>query len=581
MGATLALLPFERYTGAVVVGPLTVTGLEVVWAAAIVAWLALLAAERRPPALPGPVAVALIVLFAGGLVSAVLAGPQSQDALKFLARSCMGWLLFAAAADLLRTEWDVQRNAHRLIACILGGAVGAALFGLVGPLLFQGEQLGTVGREFVVGGVRRLQGPFDYPNTAAMAFEASGLCGLGLFAVATGRWQRLLIGAGLVLVAAAMLLTLSRGASLGALAGLGAISLLAVVSHRRRLALLPLAGGVVIAAGTVATQLSGLPLDRLLGTEGDSGFYGATYAAPSVIRASAGAEARVSVALVNTGSATWNASSAEDYRLAYRWLDPSTGQLVADGTGRAGFDGPVGPDQEVSVAASIEVPVEPGVHLLAWDLVHENAAWFSEKGVPVATSQVLVGAQASSEASVIAPGAVVELFPGLRPVPDRGQLWEAAVAMIGERPLLGEGPGTFRLRYGSYLGWDRWDERVHANNMYLELGATTGLIGLVAFLFIVGFVIFRQVRQVLRRPASGDPASGDPLSGDPPSGDPAADAGWMFHAALVGALVAFLVHGLVDYFLGFNPTAGLFWAVLGVGLGIALARPGGRVSSSA
>jgi hypothetical protein len=37
----------------------------------------------------------------------------------------------------------------------------------------------------------------------------------------------------------------------------------------------------------------------------------------------------------------------------------------------------------------------------------------------------------------------------------------------------------------------------------------------------------------------------------------------------------------VDYFLGFNPTAGLFWAVLGVGMGIALARPGGRVSSSA
>lgn len=562
MGATLALLPFEHYLASAAVGPLTVTGLEVAWALAILAWLAVLAIERRPPALPWPVAAALIVLFVGGLISAALAGPQSPDALKFLARSCLGWLLFAATADLVRTE----RNAHLFVACIFASATLAAVIGLIAPLLGQGDQLGLVGREFSVGGVRRLQGPFDYPNTAAMAWEASGLAGLGLLAIATGRWQKLIVVAGLVLVTAAMLLTLSRGASLGALGGLGAIILLAIASGRRRLSLVPLGAAAVVAAGTVVVQLSGLPLDRLLGTEGDRAFYGATYHAPAQIQAAPGAETRVSVTLLNTGSATWNGSSTGEYRLAYRWLDPSTGHLLRDGDQRASFTGPVGPTHEVAVTAAIEARPEAGAYLIAWDLVHEGTAWFSEKGVRVATSQVVVGGQTSGEAPAIAPGALVELFPGLAPVPDRGELWKAAVAMIGERPLLGAGPGTFRLRYGNYLGWDRWDERVHANNIYLELGATTGLIGLAAFVGLVGFVLFRQLRPILTRPAGGDQALDDPR--------------WMFRAALVGAVVAFLVHGLVDYFLGFNPTAGLFWALLGVGVGIALARPGGRVSSS-
>jgi hypothetical protein len=562
MGATLALLPFERYVGSAVIGPLTVTGLEVAWGLAVLAWLAVLTTERRPPALPWPVAAALILLFVAGLISAALAGPQAGEALKFLARSCLGWLLFAATADLVRTE----RDARRLVAYVLAGTTLAAIVGLVALWLGPGDQLGLIGREFAVGGVRRLQGPFDYPNTGAMAWEASGLAGFGLVAVATGRWPKLAVAAGLVIVTAAMLLTLSRGASLGGLGGLGAISLLAIIARRRRLAVMPLLAAAAIAAGTVVVQLSGLPQDRLLGIQGDTDFYGATYRAPALVRTAPGVEARVNVTLLNTGSATWNASSTDDYRLAYRWLEPSTGHLVRNGGQRAVFVGPVAPTEEVSVTASIEVPTETGEYLVAWDLVHEGTAWFSEKGVPVATTRLLVGGPTSGDAPTIAPGALVELFPGLRPVPDRGQLWNAAVAMIGERPLVGTGPGTFRLRYGSYLGWDRWDERVHANNMYLELGATTGLIGLAAFVALVGFVLFRQLRLVVPRPPSG--------------ANPRTDAGWMFRAALVGAVVAFLIHGLVDYFLGFNPTAGLFWALLGIGLGIALGRSGGQVPSS-
>ena len=70
------------------------------------------------------------------------------------------------------------------------------------------------------------------------------------------------------------------------------------------------------------------------------------------------------------------------------------------------------------------------------------------------------------------------LYPALLPEPSRSELWGAAVAMIRDAPMLGVGPGTFRLRYGTYLGWSEWDERIHSNNTYLEIGATTGIAGL-------------------------------------------------------------------------------------------------------
>jgi hypothetical protein len=51
---------------------------------------------------------------------------------------------------------------------------------------------------------------------------------------------------------------------------------------------------------------------------------------------------------------------------------------------------------------------------------------------------------------------------------------------------------------------------------------------------------------------------------------------WPLRAALAAGLVAFLAHGVLDYFLGFNGTLGLFWAVLGIALGLTLARTSGR-----
>jgi O-antigen ligase len=167
--------------------------------------------------------------------------------------------------------------------------------------------------------------------------------------------------------------------------------------------------------------------------------------------------------------------------------------------------------------------------------------------VPVATTAVDVGTPTdpSSEGSEV-------LLSGIPLVPPREDLWHAAVQMLSERPLLGVGPGTYPLRYGAYLGLPKWDERAYSHNIYLELGATTGIVGLAAFLVVVGASFAPLTRALIARAGAVTPLAG--LS----------RRSWLAFAAILAAAVAFLGHGLFDYFFAFNPTNGLWWATLGL-----------------
>jgi O-antigen ligase len=177
---------------------------------------------------------------------------------------------------------------------------------------------------------------------------------------------------------------------------------------------------------------------------------------------------------------------------------------------------------------------------------------FSERGVPVAVTEVVVHPDIDRQPLAEAPPRTMILYPDLLPPPSRGELWRAAMAMVEERPILGFGPGTYRRIYGSYIGLTRWDTQIHSNDLYLELAATTGLLGLGAFGAVLVVAIVPQLRAMAhargRRPT--------------------------WPALLVGgslaATVAALAHGFVDYFLVFMPMAVLFWVALGLGTGVAL-----------
>jgi O-antigen ligase len=115
--------------------------------------------------------------------------------------------------------------------------------------------------------------------------------------------------------------------------------------------------------------------------------------------------------------------------------------------------------------------------------------------------------------------------------------------MVAQRPLLGFGPDNFRHLYGAYLGRPAWDERVHANNLYLELLADFGVLGTAAFGLVLAAPMVRLVRGLRRPPGA--------LQGV-----------WL--AGLSASLLAFFVHGTLDYFLDFTPVYLLFWLIVGL-----------------
>jgi O-antigen ligase len=115
--------------------------------------------------------------------------------------------------------------------------------------------------------------------------------------------------------------------------------------------------------------------------------------------------------------------------------------------------------------------------------------------------------------------------------------------MFKERPTLGAGPDNFRHLHGRYLGLAIWNSNIFANNLFLELLADLGAPGLLAF----GWLILAVLRRLYRTLFS-------------PSGGPVV----LWAAGLGGSLLAFLIHGLLDYFLGISGMYLLFWMTLGL-----------------
>jgi putative inorganic carbon (HCO3(-)) transporter len=122
-------------------------------------------------------------------------------------------------------------------------------------------------------------------------------------------------------------------------------------------------------------------------------------------------------------------------------------------------------------------------------------------------------------------------------------LWGAALRLIQTRPLLGYGPDNFRHLYGAQLGLETWDERIQANNVYLEILVDLGVLGLAAFAWLVWRPLVGTIRAI-HRPGDGSPSL-------------------LIPGVALGVL-AFLVHGLLDSFLAFTPIVLLLWMLLGV-----------------
>ena len=132
------------------------------------------------------------------------------------------------------------------------------------------------------------------------------------------------------------------------------------------------------------------------------------------------------------------------------------------------------------------------------------------------------------------------LHPIGNPYDQRAEIWREAEREIGARPWLGYGPNNFPVASARSGSEALTVGAVHAHDVLLTVGAEIGLpadAALIAFTLALAWAAWRT-RQMLRG---------------------SRDAGMA--AGLAAALLAFLVHGIVDYTLRSSALMGLLWVL--------------------
>ena len=493
---------------------------------------------------PRPLVVPGVLLLGWGLVSAASSPVESGNPLRFVARMAVASMLCV----LFATRVDSVRRARTLVATFVVVAAAVASIAVLEvaqvPAVMSGLTLFRPGFHVVAGQLRATSTLF-YPTITSMYLEVAFALGLWLLCERSTLRPRLArVGwfLSLVVIAAGISATFTR-------AGLVGMFICLVLAGGLRVARLSIGKaqlGTLTAlalaiAGVIALSHSPELLATRLRTEGSDAWYGARYQVPPNLRLEAGRTHAIPIGLQNTGRLTWDSQRDPAFTMSYHWLRSSDGAVVQFEGDRTLFPNPVRPGESIKLAAQVTAPGEPGTYTLAWDVVHETRAWLSTEGVTSPTTLVHVtGARSSAVVTKMDRLPVATIRPA-RPI-----LWNAAVRVAAEHPVLGVGPDGFRHVYGPYVGLARWDTRVHANNMYLEVLAGMGIPGLILLILLVGTAGVALVRRCLRVPPEQLAAA----------------------VAMLSAWVMVAGHGLVDSFLTFTTT----YLTFAMAAGLAFAR---------
>ncbi len=494
------------------------------------------------------------------IIAAISAPAYLGNALRAAAKTCIGILLAFIAADLARGS----RGDGRPFADLRLNAVAAiSLAGIVTALLGFGDWFGIAAfsqvvhvfqpSKFFLGDFVRFVSTMEYPNTAA-SFLAVALCAtltLALFrAGAHSRleWRQALRLGMLAILSAALSLTYSRGALGAAILAIGIASWIfkRQISDRESRIALGLVILVLIAGGLPSYLVRRESAKRAVINQNRIAHYGWESNAPtkSLLPDKCYEE---NIAIQNDSSYSWRAG---EFGVAYRWhnlADKQNAPLQV----AADFRDDVMPKQKSLVKALVRTPRKEGEYLLIWFVYQRRDGLHELKDSYSPAIMCTIGAAGAAGTETLSPTARryvaviseerMQLSKAL--VPMRLELWSAAVRMFQDRPILGIGPDNFRYRKREFMDVPKGDETILANNLFLELLSGSGILGLLAFLWLVW-----EFGSVLLRRAATCGSRGEKIV-------------VYFGIAYLAALLA---HGFVDYFLKFTPTFLLFWLMLGI-----------------
>jgi hypothetical protein len=524
-----AVSPFELVMPGSIAG-FTLTTVE----AAIALALAIGAVEwiRRPAAFTWrtPISLPLLALLASALVSALAAPEFRGSAIRIVARLAAAAMLFVLVANVAASV----RAARHVSAALL---IAAAIVGAIAVLeLTQMPWVLNALKNFrpgfhVVGGQLRATSTLFYPTITSMFLEVAFALGLAWIA-------NNLAFAALVLAGAGIVATFTRSGLITIAISLAVYGGITFMRNRRWSAEhMRLAALAVVLVGLVLMSRSPQMLLARITNEGSQEWYGASYQVPQQLTLRPDSFNDIPITLTNEGGLTWQSTSTPPFALSYHWLTPGSEDVVIFDGLRTPFAQPVEPGASVKMTARVRAPGYPGRYTLIWDVVQEQRTWLSLEGVYPGRSAASV-----EGAAVTAPLASRGRMPsGVMRMPRR-VLWATAFALWRERPLLGIGPDNFRHTYGRALGLAAWDDRVHANNSYIEVLAGMGAIGVIALAWLLWRAIIAAADAI--RAADGERL---PVV-----------------AAAAAACLAIAVHASVDSFLTFTPTYAAFAIAAGV-----------------
>lgn len=553
------LLPFELERAWLDLGPLVLTNVELVlWLALGSAFVCWWHADRPRLRLPRSWLVAGLLFVGATFLSALLAPEFRANALKAALRTSSGIGLTLAVVFTTR-----QMEASRKLAvALVAGALVAAALGLTEIANASELEWLNVLRiaPTVAGPFLRLSGPFDYANQAAMYFEATLPLLLALVWLAWQGERRVLALLGVVValtIIEATIYTFSRASFVTMVLVLVTVALLlwrrdsAYLHLRQHFPPLPalFGGSALLVITLIAINMFLNPVFRLrFQSESDNEWYRTRFEVPAELVLAAGEESEVAVTVTNEGPFHWQSTGSRPINLAARWVQPASGRELAQRP-RWALAEAVGPGESLTMEVALRAPREGGDYRLVWDVVQEQVIWFGAKTGQEAVSAVRVTGDATDEPveseDVTAGGERFEAaWTHAAPIPGRLTLWQAAWQLWRSRPLLGVGLDNFRLLYGRPLAYEMWNTSIHSNNWYVETMVSLGFLGGVPFLLLLALV-GADVVVVLRRPVVT-----------------------VWQAAVAAGLLAYLLHGLLDYFLLFNATGLLFWLLLGLWLAL-------------
>lgn len=134
---------------------------------------------------------------------------------------------------------------------------------------------------------------------------------------------------------------------------------------------------------------------------------------------------------------------------------------------------------------------------------------------------------------------------GTSSVSERRQFWQQALVLSVQRPLLGWGPYSFRFVQPS-LQEHILATSDHPHNVFLKILMERGVVSLLCFILIIGFILFRASVQLLSKHTE------------------LASLLFSLRMFLFLGVAGVLLHNLIDYNLQFVGIALPFWIFLGI-----------------